>query len=156
MHFPKSGIQIAEWTRGAALDFEPLARTTELDATKQEDLSVLDRAASVLLALQSPDGGWHNPVHDVITSGGENSQYDMNVPRTALVVDALLALRAQLPERNSELEKAAHAGIALVGRFADAPKPWVWHATYALHLQAEAGATARTRGTRRRPRSSRR
>ncbi|MEO6709260.1 MAG: hypothetical protein ABI054_04155 [Planctomycetota bacterium] len=131
----KRGIQLAEWTRGASVFLHPLARTTELDATIVDHVEVLDRAASALLALQSEDGGWHNPVYDVYPNGGEGSEWDQNVPRTALVVDALLALRERLPARKQELEKAAHAGVGLVGRFADAPKPWIWQATYALHLQ---------------------
>lgn len=129
------GIQLAEWTRGAALELDPLARTTEVDASRQPVESILDRAASVLLALQAPDGGWRDPALDVRASGGAGTQYDREVPRTALVVDALLALRASLPERKGELEAAARRGIGLVGRFADAPQPWIWHATYALHLQ---------------------
>jgi hypothetical protein len=129
------GIQLAEWTRGAPVELDPLARTTEIDATKQSDESLLDRAATVLLALQSGDGGWHNPAFDLYPGGGEGSEWDYNVPRTALVVDALLALRERLPRRKSELEQAVRTGIELVGHFADAPKSWIWHATYALHLQ---------------------
>jgi len=131
----KSGLQLAEWTKGASVEFDPLARTTEVDGTKQKDELLLDRAASALLALQSPDGGWHNPAFDVYPGGGEGSEFDYNFPRTAIVVDALLALRERLPKRKAELEAAAQKGIALVGAFADAPKPWIWQATYALHLQ---------------------
>jgi hypothetical protein len=131
----KTGIQIAEWTKGAPVGLDPLARTTEVDATKQKDEVLLERAANVLLALQSADGGWHNPVFDVYPNSGAGSQWDYNVPRSALVVDALLALRERLPARKAELEQAARAGIELVGAFADAPKPWIWQATYALHLQ---------------------
>ena len=131
----QSGIRLAEWTRGAPLAFEPGAATTELDATRQKDEALLDRAATALLALQSEDGGWHNPALDPDPRSAAGSQLDYLVPRSALVVDALLALRERLPARKAELEQAARAGIALVGRFADEPQPFVWHATYALHLQ---------------------
>jgi hypothetical protein len=131
----QTGIQSAEWTKGAPVGLDPLARTTEVDATQQKDEVLLARAANVLLALQSSDGGWHNPVFDVYPGGGQGSEWDYNVPRSALVVDALLALRERLPARKAELEQAARAGIELVGAFADAPKPWIWQATYALHLQ---------------------
>jgi hypothetical protein len=131
----KSGIQLSEWTKGAPLAFDAAARTTEIDATGQKDEALLERAANVLLALQSEDGGWHNPVLDPDPRSGAGSNLDYLVPRSALVVDALLALRERLSARKAELEKAARAGIELVGRFADDPQPFAWHATYALHLQ---------------------
>jgi hypothetical protein len=131
----KSGVQLAEWTKGAPLAFDPTAKTTEIDATKQKDDALLDRAATALLALQSADGGWHNPALDPDPRSGAGSRLDYLVPRSALVVDALLSLRERLPARKAELEKSAHSGIELVGRFADDPQPLAWHATYALHLQ---------------------
>ena len=137
----KTGLELEQWLRGApvspvALDaLDASSGTTELDAGPQDPGKILDRAASVLLSLQGPDGGWPNPVHDVYPGGGAGSQWDYSVPRTALVVDALLSLREHLPGRRAELERAARSGIELVGRFADAPEPWIWHATYALHLQ---------------------
>lgn len=130
-----SGLRLDEWTRGAKLDLAPLAPTTEVGAGRRSDEAVLDRAASVLLALQSSSGGWGNPALDIRPIGGAGTEYDYEVPRTALVVDALLALRERLPARRAEFERAASSGIALVGRFADEPKAWIWHATYALHLQ---------------------
>lgn len=134
----KTGIDLEQWLRGAPVAagaLDALSGTTELDAGPQDHVTILDRAASVLLSLQGPNGGWPNPVHDVYPGGGVGSEWDYEVPRTALVVDALLALREHLPGRRAELERAARSGIELVGRFADAPKPWIWHATYALHLQ---------------------
>ena len=131
----KTGIQIAEWTKGAPVGLDPLARSTEIDATRQKDDVLLERAANVLLALQSSEGGWHNPVYDIYPNSGAGTEWDYDVPRTALVVDALLALRERLPARKAELEQSARAGIEIVGAFADAPKPWIWQATYALHLQ---------------------
>jgi hypothetical protein len=89
----------------------------------------------VLLALQGEDGGWANPAVDVRSIGGAGTMFDLETARTGLVVDALLQLRERLPKRRRELETAAKRGIDLVGRFADAPQPWIWQATYALHLQ---------------------
>jgi hypothetical protein len=129
------GIQLGEWTKGAPLEFDPLAHTTEVDATKQPIDRILGRAADVLLVLQSEDGGWHNPAFDVRTNSGAGTTWDYEVARTGLVVDALLSLRERLPKRKIVLEAAARRGIELVGKFADAPQPWIWQATYALHLQ---------------------
>jgi hypothetical protein len=131
----KLGIELSEWTKGAPLQLDALAHSTEIDATKQPVEKILGRAADVLLALQSADGGWHNPAYDVRSNDGAGSEWDYNVPRTGIVVDALLALRERLPKRKGELESAARRGIELVGKFADAPQPWIWQATYALHLQ---------------------
>ncbi len=131
----KSGIQLEEWTRGAPIALDPASPTTEVDATKQKDEVLLDRAATVLLALQSQDGGWNNPTYDVEPASGKGSVLDYGVPRSALVVDALLGLCERLPNRKAELAQAARAGIELVGRFCDAPQPMIWQATYALHLQ---------------------
>lgn len=131
----KHGIRLSEWTVGARVEFAPLATTTEIDARQRDEEWLLDRAASVLLALQSSDGGWHDPAFDVRPIGGPGTQWDYLVARTALVVDALLALRERLPARKSELHSAARRGIDVVGKFADAPEPWIWQATYALHLQ---------------------
>lgn len=133
----KLGIQLEEWTAGAPLELDPLAKTTEVDASKAPIAHTLDRAAQALLALQSDDGGWQNPAFDIRVSGGRGTTYDYEVPRTALVVDALLRLRARLPQRKAELEAAARRGIEIVGKFADAPQPWIWQLTYALHLQVE-------------------
>jgi hypothetical protein len=131
----KSGIRLEQWTRGAPVEPLASARTTEIDASQRSMDAILGRAADVLLALEDGAGVWRDPAVDVRTSGGAGTQYDLEVPRTALVVDALLGMRARLPARRSELEAAARRGIACVGSFADAPKPWIWHVTYALHLQ---------------------
>ncbi|MFO0983027.1 MAG: hypothetical protein U1E76_15080 [Planctomycetota bacterium] len=129
------GVQLLEWVTWRDLDRDPLAPTTETDATRVDIDEILARGADVLLSMQSPDGGWHNPAFDVRSVAGSGSMYDYNVPRTARVVDALLTLRRRLPQRKAELEAAARRGNELVGAFADAPQPWIWHATYALHLQ---------------------
>ena len=129
------GVHLDQWTKGAPIELAPLARTTEVDATKQPIDAILGRAVTVLLALQSADGGWHDPASDVRTIAGPGTQYDLTVPRTAIVADALIALRPRLAGRAGELESAARRGIERVGAYADAPEPWVWHATYALHLQ---------------------
>lgn len=130
-----SGIRMREWTAGAPLELDALATTTEKDASKQPIEKVLGRAADALLAMQSEDGGWHNPVLCIDAGLGAGSVLDYEVPRTALVADALLALRERLPKRKAELESAARSGVQLVGQFADAPEAWVWQMTYALHLQ---------------------
>lgn len=129
------GIDLSAWLGGATL--APLAETgtTELDLSRQPIERTLSRAADVLLSLQRPDGGFGNPALDIREGSGAGSEWDYVVARTALVSDALLRLRAELPARKAELGQAARAGIELVGRFADAPQPWIWQATYALHLQ---------------------
>ncbi len=129
------GIRLSEWTAGAPLELDPLATTTETDASKAPIEKTLGRAADALLALQSEDGGWHNPALDLNPVFGAGTPLDYEVPRTGLVVDALLALRERLPKRKVELESAARRGIEVVGEFADSPKPWAWQQTYALHLQ---------------------
>jgi hypothetical protein len=129
------GLDLDAWTKGATIEFDPSARTTEIDATRQNIEKVLGRAADVLLALQSADGGWPNPAFDVRVIGGRGTQWDYEVPRSALAVDALLRLRERLPARKEALEAAARRGLEVVGKFADAPEPWIWQVTYALHLQ---------------------
>jgi hypothetical protein len=129
------GLRLEEWTRGGALALDPRAPTTEVDASKNRVDEILGRAADVLLLLQSESGAWRDPVFDMRQNSGTGTQYDREVARTALVVDALLALRSTLPARKKDLEAAARRGIAVVGKFADDPQPWIWQVTYALHLQ---------------------
>jgi hypothetical protein len=117
------GLDLDAWTKGATIEFEPSARTTEIDATRQNIEKVLGRAADVLLALQAADGGWPNPAFDIRAIGGRGTQYDYEVARSALAVEALLRLCERLPARKAALEQAARRGLEVVGKFADEPKP---------------------------------
>jgi hypothetical protein len=127
--------RLDEWETLTRFPFDPLAERTEVGPGDEKVEEVLEHAADYLLLQQRPDGGWHDPFVDVHPMAGPGSAYDKSVPRTGLVVDALLGLREVLPKRREELTAAAARGIDFVGRFADAPAPHVWKLTYALHLQ---------------------
>ena len=134
----ESGALVGEWVTWKTPRGEPLAATTECDASRAEVNEIVQRAAEVLVAHQSGDGGWHDPARDPRPIAGPGSAFDLTVARTALVVDALRRAAARLPARSetrTRCEMAAKRGAELVGRFADAPQPWIWQATYALHLQ---------------------
>jgi hypothetical protein len=142
------GVQPLEWATWKTPLAPPLAATTEADASKGDVGVLLQRAADVLLVHQASDGGWHDPAYDPRPIAGPDTMFDMTVARTALAVDALRRLRDRVPDRSDArgaLDAAARRGIDRVGRFADAPTPWIWQATYALHLQVallESGTAA--------------
>ena len=129
------GIHLEEWEALVEMPVPPLAGSTEVGAGNLTTDEVLESAVDYLLLHQAPDGGWPDPFTDVHPLSGPGSMYDMGVPRTGLVVDALLQMRARLPRRRAELDRAIERGIAFVGRFAEDPPDHVWRLTYALHLQ---------------------
>lgn len=127
--------RLDEWESFRTFPFDPLTEQTEIGSGDETLREVMERAVDYLLLQQRPDGGWHDPFYDVTRGSGPGSMYDKSVPRTGLVVDALLGMVKVLPGRRKELLRAASGGIDFVGRFADAPEPHTWKLTYALHLQ---------------------
>jgi hypothetical protein len=114
----------------------------------------MERAVDYLLLSQGPEGSWPDPFVDTSPNSGPGSMYDKSVPRTGLVVDALIRMRPRLPKRRKELDKAIARGIEYVGTFAEAPQPHAWKLTYALHLQvailrSDLPASAKTKAKRR-------
>lgn len=129
------GIRLDEWESFELFEFDPLAPTSQHPAQPAELQAVLRGAVAYLLRQQRPNGGWEDPFLDVHPASGRGSAYDMTVARTGLVVDALLSMRAHVPSLERKIGVAIERGIERVGAFADAPEPYVWQLTYALHLQ---------------------
>jgi hypothetical protein len=127
----KYGVRLENWETVRDFPFDPLAGTTEVGAGEAPLAEVMETAVDILLLGQAPDGGWKDPL-------GQNlaPSYDCSVPRTGLVVDALLGMRRRLPRKRTKIDAAIGRGVVYVGRFADAPLPKIWQITYALHLQA--------------------
>jgi len=133
----KRQVRLGEWESLEDFPFDPLAVSTEIDARRRPIAEVLERAVDYLLLAQRHDGGWRDPFVDVHPRSGPGSRYDKVVPRTALVIHALMEARDRLPRRRKEIDAAIRRGTDLVGAFADEPDPHVWKLTYALHLQTE-------------------
>ncbi|MEM8710686.1 MAG: HEAT repeat domain-containing protein [Planctomycetota bacterium] len=138
LRLQERGVQIVEWETMERFDSPRAPSTTELGSERSVDLEhAVAGAVRFLLAHERAGGEWRDPFYDITEGSGPGSRYDMTLPRTALVTDALMQA-SRLP-LGSALEDAAAAaaarGVARVGAFADSPSPFVWHLTYALHLQ---------------------
>ncbi|MHC4550794.1 MAG: DNRLRE domain-containing protein [Planctomycetota bacterium] len=130
------GPRLDEWESLLEFESDPLAEQTEAGHGKELEIDeVMGRAVDYLLSAQRPDGSWRDPFLDPHPMSGPGSKYDKSVPRTGLVVDALLRMRSRRRQRRKELDGAGARGIAYVGKFADAPQTHTWKLTYALHLQ---------------------
>jgi len=135
LRLARTGGRLDEWETVATFAFDPLAPSTERRFDRKQLGAVIGVAVDLLLRKQHPTGEWADPFVDVHPAAGPGSQYDRAVARTGLVVDCLMRAKARVEGRDATLERAIRRGIDFVGRFADAPEPWIWQLTYALHLQ---------------------
>ena len=127
LHLSTDGPRAREWETIGTEGADALLDSTVVGSGGEA------AAVRYLLGQQDPDGSWKDPKG----GGGE-----VSVPRTALCVLALRAWRGKSPD--PRLEGAAARGSEYVRRFSKAPADKVWDLTYALALELELLAEAKT------------
>lgn len=124
------GPALDQWETSDVPGADPLAGSTLVKDPRKDAIKA---AVSVLLDLQRADGAWIDP--------HATGFYTAAVPRTALCVDALMAVRDEVDD--PRIARAIERGIKVVDLWSEAPTPQVWDATYALHLQLKLYAAAK-------------
>jgi hypothetical protein len=131
LHLDRNGPFPREWETYRHLEVDALTPTTERGGQ-----SVPVRAAvDYLLSQQQPDGSWPNAHNRQGLVSHDGRPLGEIVPRTALCVSALRAVRGGLhPSLGDRTDAAIRKGIRFVTAWSENPERKVWQLTYALHL----------------------
>jgi len=132
LQLDRNGPFPREWETYRHLDVDALTPTTERGGQK----TPIRAAVSYLLSQQQPDGSWANAHNRQGLVSRDGRPLGEIVPRTALCVSALRAVRGGLhPRLSDRAEAAIRKGIRFVTAWSEDPERKVWQLTYALHLE---------------------
>jgi hypothetical protein len=131
LHLDPNGPFPLEWETYRHLDVDALTPTTERGGQRVPVRAAVD----YLLSQQQPDGSWANAHNRFGLVSRDGRPLGEIVPRTALCVSALRAVRGGLhPRLSDRAEAAIRKGIHFVTTWSERPERKVWQLTYALHL----------------------